>query len=228
MRSPLSRRHIRPTQHAISTTLERRRSVLLARSAACARFGHVRSRKASLGARSQCHDEVVEWWSLSLDSWIVQDGNYPGFESGQQAEFAVELYFPEPPELTGQVAPRARLVGGTSYELSGRVMAIVEEAWVLDCGIGVYREQLAPPGIAVGDMVRGIANLGVDPFPYFERLHAFAGMPPLIYTWRIDEISRQAAPFVAAGSVLIRDPAKLGWLGLERTDAWHDDDGRAA
>jgi hypothetical protein len=39
----------------------------------------------------------------------------------------------------------------------------------------------------------GIANLGVDPFFYFERFDAFAAMPTLIYTWRIDEISRQMA-----------------------------------
>jgi hypothetical protein len=45
----------------------------------------------------------VEQWSLSLDSWIVQDGNYPDFESGQHAEFAVEFDFPEPPELTDQL-----------------------------------------------------------------------------------------------------------------------------
>jgi hypothetical protein len=38
----------------------------------------------------------VERWSLGLDAWIVQDGNYPDLESGQQAEFAVEFYFPEP------------------------------------------------------------------------------------------------------------------------------------
>jgi hypothetical protein len=44
-------------------------------------------------------------------------------------------------------------------------MAIVEKAWVVDCGIGVYQEQ-PPRGIAVGDMVRGIANLGIDPFSY--------------------------------------------------------------
>jgi hypothetical protein len=52
-------------------------------------------------------------------------------------------------------------------------------------------------------------------------------MPPLIYTWRIAEISRQTAPFVEAGNMLVRDPTKLGWLPLERTDAWHDDDGLA-
>jgi hypothetical protein len=108
----------------------------------------------------------------------------------------------------------------------------VEKAWALDCGIGFYQDQPPPPppppGVAVGDMVRGIVNLGVDPFFYFERLHAFAGMPPLIYTWRIDGISRQAAPFVQAGNALVRDPPKQGWLPLNRTDAWHHDDGRAS
>ena len=52
-------------------------------------------------------------------------------------------------------------------------------------------------------------------------------MSPLVHTWCIDEISRQTAPFVEAGNMLIRDPTKLGWLLLERTDACHDDDGRA-
>jgi hypothetical protein len=164
----------------------------------------------------------VERWSLSLDSWIVQDGNYPDFESGQHSEFAVEFYFPEPPELIEHGAPGVRWTEGNSYEVSGRVVAIVEKAWVLDCGIGVYQDQPPPPAIAAGGMVRGIANLGVDPYFYFDRLHRSAGMPPLIYTWRIAEISRQTAPFVEAGNVLIRDPTKLGWLPMERTDAWHD------
>jgi hypothetical protein len=57
-------------------------------------------------------------------------------------------------------------------------------------------------------------NLGVDPFFYFERLHAFAGMSPPVHTWRIDEISRQTAPFVEAGNMLIRDPTKAGVAAL--------------
>jgi hypothetical protein len=186
------------------------------------------SKSPSRAPPSRCNDEAVQRWSLSLDSWIVQDGNYPDFVGGQQAEFAVEFCFLEPPELAGDVASCARRTVGTSSEISGRVTAIVEQAWVLDCGIGVYQDQPPPPGIAVGDLVRGVANLGVDPFFYFERLHAVAGMPPLIYTWRIDAISRQAGPFVQAGNVLARDRTKDGWLPLERTDAWHDDDGLAS
>ncbi len=170
----------------------------------------------------------MERWSLSLDAWIVQDGNYPDFESGQGAEFAVEFFFAEAPELTDNVPPTIRHVDGTSYEITGRVLAIDERAWALDCGIGIYQEGQPPGGLDAGDCVRGIANLGVDPCFYFERLHALPVMPPLIYTWRIDAISRDAAPLVRAGDVLIRDPAKPGWLPLERTDAWHDDGGHAS
>jgi hypothetical protein len=143
------------------------------------------------------------------------------------AEFAVEFYFPEPPELTTEDTAHALLVDGTSYDICGRVMTILERSWVIGCGIDVYQDSPPPAGITVGDTVRGVANLGVDPFFYFERLHAVPGMPPLIYTWRIDRISRQGAPFVKTGNALVRDSTKLGWLELERTDAWHDDDGRA-
>ena len=61
--------------------------------------GDLRFRQADAGACSQCNDEIVDGWSLSLDSWIVRDGNYPDLAGGQQAEFAIEFYFPEPREL---------------------------------------------------------------------------------------------------------------------------------
>ncbi len=167
-------------------------------------------------------------WSISLDAWIVQDGNYPDFERGQQADFAVEFYFAEPPTVTDHQSPSIVHVEDTSYAVVGRVLATSEKAWVLDCGIGIYQELPVPAGVEVGRCVRGTASLGVDPFFYFERLHALPEMPPLVYTWRIDAIWRNAAPFVRSGSVLVRDPEQLGWIPLERTDAWHDDDGRAS
>jgi hypothetical protein len=169
----------------------------------------------------------VERWSLGLDAWIVQDGNYPDLESGQQAEFAVEFYFPEPLELIEGGIPSARWISGTSYEISARVTAIIDRAWVLDCGIGIYRDDSPPSGVGVGDMVRGTVDLGVDPFFYFERLYATPGLPPLVYSWRIDEISRQTAPFINTGHEFVRDPTKLGWSPVRRTNAWHDDDGMA-
>jgi len=56
----------------------------------------------------------VEHWSLSLDAWIVQDGNYPVFESGPQAKFAVEFFFFESPELADDAVPGIRHIRGTS------------------------------------------------------------------------------------------------------------------
>ena len=52
-------------------------------------------------------------WSLSLDSWIVQDGNYPDFAGGQQAEFAIEFYFPERRELD-TLGEREGCLGGAA------------------------------------------------------------------------------------------------------------------
>jgi hypothetical protein len=52
-------------------------------------------------------------------------------------------------------------------------------------------------------------------------------MPPLIYTWRVLGIARQMAPFISGGGrVQIRDPSKLGWEKIERTDARTDDGGK--
>ena len=76
--------------------------------------------------------------------------------------------------------------------------------------------------------VAGTAYLGVDPFSYFERFHNLQGMPDLVYTWRIESIVRQTAPFIDRGEgILVRDPSKLGWMPLDETDAWHDDNGFA-
>jgi hypothetical protein len=30
-------------------------------------------------------------WLVGLDSWIVQDGNYPDFVTGQRTDFALEF-----------------------------------------------------------------------------------------------------------------------------------------
>jgi len=170
----------------------------------------------------------VDAWSVGLGAWMIQDGPYTDLERGQRLEFAVEFYFHQPPELIDSGTPRARWIDGTSYEISARVTAVVDRAWVLDCGIGIHRDESPPRGLEVSDMIRGTVDLSVAPdCSYFDRLYATAGIPPLIYSWHVDGISRQAAPFVRTGNELVRDPTKLGWLPIDRTDAWHDDDGLA-
>jgi hypothetical protein len=56
------------------------------------------------------------------------------------------------------------------------------------------------------------------------------GMPPLIYSWHINKIGMETAPFVetvdARGTpMMVRDEAKSAFQEIEQTDAWKDDSG---
>lgn len=167
-------------------------------------------------------------WRIGLDSWIIQDGNYPDLAAGQIAEFALEFYFREAAVVTEPTQPNLEPVQDAEYLVRGEVVTLLDRVWVLNCGlVSIYQDSTPPSGVAVGDMVFGRATLGIDPFSYFERLHSLVEMPPLIYTWRIDEVRMQTAPFIKAGRGLERDPTKVGWREVEQTDAWHDDEGRA-
>lgn len=57
------------------------------------------------------------------------------------------------------------------------------------------------------------------------------GVPPAVYTWTITGIWRRTAPFISDADrgprVVKRDPDRLGWGWLDRTDAWSDDEGYA-
>jgi hypothetical protein len=165
-------------------------------------------------------------WSLGLSAWIIQDGNYGEFRRGQRLELAVEFYFQEEPMLSGE-AVGARHLDGCTYELTGRVVLAEQDVWVLDVGILVFQQLQAPRAWKVGDVVRGRATLGVDPFFYFERLAEDPAMPALIYTWDLARLQRQTAPLVEREGVFERDETKLAWEETAATDAWADDGGSA-
>ncbi len=73
-------------------------------------------------------------------------------------------------------------------------------------------------------------NLGIDPFGFWE-CHTPTAVLPMVYTWRIESILQQTAPHVETvingTRVLNRDASKPGWKTIIRTDAHHDDNGRA-
>ena len=176
----------------------------------------------------------VNTWTLGLDSWIIQDGNYGEFSTGQVAELAVE-YWAEA-GLGHSDAPAARrseaLLDAT-YDIEADVVFNNDRVTVIDLGLSAYCEtQGAGEGaFPVGTSVHGQVTLGVDHFFYFERLSKVPELPPLVYTWMITRIRRQTAPFKqadAAGKWLVRDETQWGWAEISRTDAWHDDDGRAS
>ena len=170
-------------------------------------------------------------YEIGLSSWIVQDGNYDNFEVGQNAEFALEFYSQDYRQSHLHVKSAKRL-GAAKYEIIGEVVYLTPEVWVLDFGICAFQESTAPGGIITGSFVTADIHLGIDPFFYFERLHALPKMPPLIYSWKIHSIGQQTAPFIetraASGQkVLIRDEKALGYRPIAKTDAWKDDGGHA-
>jgi hypothetical protein len=174
--------------------------------------------------------QEIDRWSLGLNAWIIQDGNYPDFSCGQVVEFAAEFHFDEPPAL---VEPRSTItcshVGESIYDVEARVVGVFKQAWVIDIGIQVFQYAAAPRGLRVGEAIAGRAFLGIDPFEYFERLHAQPGMPPLVYTWQIASIRMETAPWLEVNpGELARDPAKRGQTLVESTDAWNHDDGAAS
>lgn len=180
------------------------------------------------GAMLERDHEAMQSWSLGMESWIVQDGNYGDFERGQVAEYAVEFWAPDPLVPISSRGRSARRLDGATYEIAGQVTAIADRAWAVDCGIGIFQDERPPADISVGDWLGGVVNLGIDPFFYFERLHSVDGFPPLIYTWQILSISMQTAPFIEVGGARTRDSGQHGWREVERTDAWHDNESFAS
>ncbi|MEO7097340.1 MAG: hypothetical protein ABI175_29030, partial [Polyangiales bacterium] len=108
-------------------------------------------------------------WSLGLAAWIIQDGNYGDFHRGQRIEVAVEFAF-EDVELVAEGEPSARLLEASFHALTARVLHVESDVWVIDAGVTMFRDAAPPAGVAIGDLVRGSAYVGVDPFFYFERL----------------------------------------------------------
>jgi hypothetical protein len=172
----------------------------------------------------------VDRWSFGLNAWIIQDGNYAEFSRGATVEFAAEFHFDEPPTVVEpDSAVTCSLVGESIYEVEARVVGLFKQAWVVDVGIEVFEYAAPPRGLRVGDMIAGRVYLGIDPFEYFERLHAQPGMPPLVYTWLIASIRMETAPWVEVRpGELGRDPAKRSQRLVDSTDAWNHDGGAAS
>jgi len=159
-------------------------------------------------------------WNIHLDSWIIQDGNYPDFVRGQTAEFAVEFRIPDGAEVSEcNDAPVAKAVSD-KYEVVGLCVVQKPELTVLDIGVRVYRQEgVGGTGrfFAAGSTFRTKIEPGVDPYFYFEHLNRIGGVEPLVYTWRIDSIMMQAAPFIEAKPrFFTRDPERLGILRSQR------------
>lgn len=152
---------------------------------------------------------------IGIDSWVIQDGNYPDFVTGQRAELAVEYASRSGLRgLSGEHEVSARWVGGSAYDVIARVVHDEPNARVLDCGLLVYHfVGIEDPEhrSEVGAWVTGVVDLGVDPGFYADGLARESGFPQLAYAWTVEEVLRRARGAPADLTV------------VERTDAWADE-----
>lgn len=175
------------------------------------------------------HSSVLH---IGLSSWIVQDGNYADFECGTTRQFALEFYSDS--ELTADTRdPKLTHIQDGKYQATGIVRFCADNVWIVDFGgVLAFREESPPHGFLPGVTVSGVIHFGVDPFFYFERLSKVPGIPSLIYTWQIEEIAIETAPFIEIADpfgrmMMVRDQTKLRRVPIVKTDAWKDDNGMA-
>jgi hypothetical protein len=163
-------------------------------------------------------------WTFSLAPWVILDGSYPDFEDGQRAQFAVEAVPVEPLALgPGPAAVAADPLGADRYEIEAEVVVVTEGGWALDFGLAAYEHGEPPPGASPGAAVRGVVELGVDPWFYLEELAGEDTFPALIHTWDVIGITRETARLVDRGDgVLVADPASRRSRRVAATDAAAD------
>jgi len=168
-------------------------------------------------------------WDIGLSAWIIQDG-HPDFAVGQTAEFAVEFCLPEGvASRASNEKVSANKLGECLYHAVAEVLIQSEQITVFDIGILVYGDP--QPNLLEGLRVAVQLRLGVDPFYNFYSLSKTGDALPLVYSWKILSILRQTAPFIdtlADGQkIQIRDPQRLGYEEILKTDAWNDNRGHA-
>ena len=170
---------------------------------------------------------MSSWW-IYLDLWVLQDGNYPEFRTGDRRQFALEFFYNRsrplrPPHEATHYECR-NLAPDALYEITGQVVHVtpeeeeeaddypVRDIHVIDFGLRAYMAGMltnkhVPP--LNGEWLTGEISLSVDHYPYKEYLGKRPGMPPLIYTWSIDEI--QVSHFKSNT-----------WRTIDQTRCWED------
>lgn len=167
-------------------------------------------------------------WLVGLDSWVVQDGNYPDFVTGQRTDFALEFASRGGLKMLDEAQEvSVRWIEGSHYEVTAQIVHDKPNAQVLDFGILAYHfigieDPTHQPQI--GAWVTGEINLSVDPFFYFDQLALEEGFPALIYTWTVQEILQkvgEAPPYISADHG--HADKSHDFIRIEKTDVWGDD-----
>ncbi len=172
---------------------------------------------------------VLESVFVGLDSWIIQDGNYCDFQVGEKARFALEFY-PQHIQIAKFHEVAFERIRADRYRVRGSVIYADRASWVIDFGMMAYQNRAAPRLAKKGNWVEGEIYLGIDPFFYFEELHARKGMPALQYEWRIKSILLETTPWVkrkdeSGRTILNRAEQQASYVEVAETNAGEDDEG---
>jgi hypothetical protein len=167
---------------------------------------------------------------VGVSSWIIQDGNYRDFRVGEAAKFALEFY-PQAFEVARPHQVSYDHIRANRYRIHGQVVYVDRSVWVLDFGVLAYHHRKPPRSAKNGERFEGEIYLGIDPFFYFESLHALPGMPALQYEWCIKTILLETTPWLcqtdeAGRTIFTRDEQRESFAEVAETNAWEDDDGR--
>ena len=161
---------------------------------------------------------------IGIESWIIQDGNYPDFEIHERYSFALEFY-PHTLEKAGEEKAFEQ-VEKFLYKVTAEIIYIDRNSWVIDFGISAYQPQRPPKKFKVGDFVSGVFYLGVDHFEYFESLKNLKNYPQITNQWYLSEIELDTTPFIeTAPKYFERDKQKISFKRISKTDAWNDTNG---
>jgi len=173
----------------------------------------------------------MEILHVGIDSWIIQDGNYSDFRVGEAAKFALEFY-PQSIEASHERQVSRDHLFGSRYRVCCKVIYTAKNVWVVDFGFMAYQNQPPPRVASKSKWLQAEIYVGIDPFFYFEELHALPNMPSLKYDFRIREILVETTPWLTSKdgqerTILTRDESRRSFTPVAETNAWGDDQGHA-
>lgn len=167
-------------------------------------------------------------FSIGMDAWIIQDGNYRDFVVSSVENFALEFFCPVPKfSNSGNVSITQKY--HCHYIGSGEAIYVDETSWFLNFGDFVACQVgPPPPEVKIGSYVTGEFYIGIDPFMYREQVFPKSGTPKIIEKWQIKHILLETTPWETVGRIMKRASESKTYISVGGTDAWADDDGHAS
>ncbi|XZE35645.1 hypothetical protein SH501x_001147 [Pirellulaceae bacterium SH501] len=168
---------------------------------------------------------------VGVSSWIIQDGNYPDFRIGDAINIALEFHPYRACESKSKSTSIMR-IAFCHYRVNAKAIFLNDNLVVLDFGYLAYDQATPPRWMRSNSYVEADVYLGIDPFLYFEELHAIRGIPELRYRFRVVGIELETTPWMSTvdlhgRAVRKRDDTQTSFSPVAETDAWSDDDGNA-